>query len=341
MREEAKETPRKRLIDLDKDIIVIDTKELASRQLSGIQKNAAQSMVDQVNALTKALNPSFVASAKTLADTLMAAQIIATEGILKSQTESIRGIADTLVKYQRDVITADISRLTKPLLDVRLGIFASFSSSQFQTKLLKESMVDIGSMLGRMHTSSISSIALSNIRITESLISGVATEEVATDYLIERRERKVELKVSLTEQQVSLLVDTPSRLDSIEATLGKLVEQGEQGVSVKSIKYSPETFTLKIGGKLISVSAGKERQLCELLLSNPDSLKKVWDLEEFLHQIGESSTVGWESYKRFMKLYYLAAHRFNQKLKDRLGFDLLKVDTKAEKFYVNPLFYNK
>jgi len=341
MKEEVKETPKKRLVDLDEDIIVIDTKELASRQLSSIQKNAAQSVADQANALIKALNPSFVESAKTLADTLMATQIIATEGILRSQTESIRSIADSLVKYQRDVLTADLNRLAKPLLDIRLGIFASFSSSQFQAKVLRDSMVDVGSMLGRMHTSSISSLALSNVRITEGLISGVATEEIETDYLVERRERKVELKISLTEEQTVMLVEAPRRLDNIEATLEKLVEQGQQGVSVKSIKYSPETFTLKIGGKLISVAAGKERQLCELLLSNPDNLKKVWDLEEFLEHIGENDHVDWEDYKIFMKPYYLAAYRFNQKLKDRLGFNLLKIDIRTEKLYVNPLFYNK
>jgi hypothetical protein len=172
-------------------------------------------------------------------------------------------------------------------------------------------------------------------------LSAIATQRTTNEIVVQERTSKIELILSANDRQTNLLTEMRGELSDVRAVVTALVQQGQQHITVHDMKYSPDSFMLKIKGiKNRRITAMRQRQLCELLLSDTDAMLQKWDIEAMLDHIGEGFTVDMFEYKRWLNMFYQAARRLNAELLAELGYELILVDRKSEILYVNPRFYH-
>lgn len=263
----------------------------------------------------------------------------ALESINKAQMSQLAQVANSVSK---------ITVAWKPIFDLRV-ISASWASELLEAnkKVMESLRFDIGTMVTPLQVLQGLSVGFQDTqaRVVSSNTVSVKTTSVRTfdnELVSQRQETKIDMLLSSTSEQTGIIANFDKRLSGIETMVFELTKQGKELFTIKDFAYNKDTCELLIKkvNKRVQIRARRERQLCELLLSNAASMVKQWSVDDLLDVIGETFTqMGFDT-QGWTDKFYKAALRLNAKLKPMLGFDLILVDRKQETFYINPQFYH-
>lgn len=232
----------------------------------------------------------------------------------------------------------------QPLFDLRLATSTIFDGITKSLEIFANSTFDFSTILSSTKLTKTTTFVFDKPTLhqdDDTTFNAIATQTTTNEFVIQERHSKIELILSTNEQQTGILTELRHELSDIKAVVGTLVQQRQQHITVKDMKYNPEVFLLKIKGKKDQlITARRERQLCELLLPDTQAMTRKWDIEEMLDHIGEAFTVDMSDYGKWLQKYYTAARRLNVTLLPILGYELLLVDRKNQSLYVNPAFYH-
>lgn len=220
-------------------------------------------------------------------------------------------------------------------------------------QILRNFNLDIKTIVGSVH---ISKTTLFQFDETDAYLDadelGLHTTAVQTrsnDLVTVEQHRKVDLLLTTSTEQREIITQLDGKVTGLDTKIGdvkamvsQLVQQGKQQFSIRDIDYKKGFSLLKIGSFTPQhITAKRERQLCDLMLVDMETMTKRWTIEDMLELIGELYSVDSFDYGRWLNMFYMAAKRLNDRLRPILGIDLIIVDRSKEKLYVNPQFYHK
>lgn len=311
----------------------IGSMQLASKQIFAAQQQASQALTR----LTKTYDTS-----------RLFANVIATDisklVIIKQET------LDQLIMAMPKIepLSKQLLNAIEPLYDLRLATNTIFTDLAKQMTVFRNFTFDISTLFGSLHISRTTEFtfkqAVTTLERKDNQL-GLHTTAVQThtnELVVQERHAKVELILATNKAQNSTLLRLENEVTDIKALVGQLVQHGQQLFTVKDIGYDASSYFLTIGGKRIKITARRERQLCELLLTTLEAMQKKWDLEELLYAIDEGYNTPMSQYRHWLDRFYYAANRLNNALKPILKIDkLVIVDFANEQIYINPAFYHK
>jgi hypothetical protein len=231
------------------------------------------------------------------------------------------------------------------MFDLRLAansVLADFAKFD----VLKNFTFDISSLVGSLHISKTTEFAFTHATASRNTndeidVRTTAIQTSSNQFVIQERHAKIELLLGSSQEQGATLLRLEHDVSDIKSLVGSLLQDGQQHLTIKDLKYNAEVFLLKITGKQdVHITAARERQLCSLLLTSVETMTRKWDIEEMLDHIGEGYTVKMSEYSKWLNMFYMAARRLNATLLPHLGYELISVDRKNQELYVNPAFYH-
>jgi hypothetical protein len=337
----------KYVLDLDTLANVDDNSPTTLSMVIQAQKEAEKTLAYLVS---DSFQQILVSNQKSAAQLLANMPVIDTTSLFAGMQTDFSAIKLAQQSFLAEIPT--IAQLNKqlleaitPMFDLRLAA-SSMLTDFANSAVLKNFTLDVSSLLGSIHVSKTTEFAFTHATAVRNAhneldVRTTAVQTSSNQFVVQERRAKIELLLGNSQEQGTRLLRIEHDVSDMKSLVSSLLQQGQQHLTVKDLKYNAEVFLLKITGKQdVRITAARERQLCSLLLTSIEAMTRKWDIEDMLEHIGEGYTVDMSEYGKWLNMFYMAARRLNATLLPMLGYELISVDRKNQELYVNPAFYH-